>query len=206
MPSSAGLSYRYAHDLSVGERADCRAVHEHREVVDTGGESGRPQRRIRSAARSDRRPRRRRAWRRRALRAPRNGPVRLSPGFGYAHTWTASTPLPLAAARSVAHPATMNGWPTVWLLPGVSIDMRGLAFTWTVTVREIDECSGERRMRECHDLVNGGRQAFDGEAVTGAGELAPKPRRCRDATRRCVPVRYTPPLRPTPGSDSPRRR
>ena len=109
-------------------------MHEHRDVVDTGGESGRHEPvtallRVRTEERGDVRP----------GAAERCGPTKRAgapePGFGYAHTWTASTPVPLAAARSVAHPATRNGWPTVWLLPGASIDIRGLAFTWTVTVR-----------------------------------------------------------------------
>src|SRR5262249_28074669 len=48
-----------------------------------------------------------------------------APDAGYAHTCTASTPLPVAAPASTAHPARPNGCRSVAFCPGVSIDMIG---------------------------------------------------------------------------------
>src|SRR5260221_5882687 len=43
------------------------------------------------------------------------------PSFLAANTWTASTPVPVADARSIAHPASANGSVSVAPLAGVSI-------------------------------------------------------------------------------------
>src|SRR5258708_32889123 len=58
------------------------------------------------------------------IAAPRN--VGLPPPIGHAQTWTASTPGPEGAPRSIAHPATWNpALDTLLALPDVSMVIKG---------------------------------------------------------------------------------
>src|SRR5574338_812733 len=65
--------------------------------------------------------------------APRK--IGSPPAHGYAHTCTVLTPLPLAAARSTAHPPITNGLPTVAPCAGTSSTIRGSVPTVTVVLR-----------------------------------------------------------------------
>src|SRR5690349_12024117 len=64
----------------------------------------------------------------------KNGAV-PEPGFGYAHTWIASIPVPVPAPRSTAHPPMNTGDDDVAPGAGASIVSSGCELTTTVIVR-----------------------------------------------------------------------